>query len=249
MTQNDSTIVGSSWFFDLFFRLHTAHTSYSAVTRSSLGVAGGHQGSAEIRHVPTHSWVLSERLFASLSFVLLGACSEIFELLRCTSVPEVMSLRILRSCGTLPPDWYKRLESRWRMEGVDTVMTTRSWLHGHDSIMLNHTCPILFLLGHALVDKENDFTSLRPAARFVKVSCFGAEFCVWSRPWPGRNSKRTFIVWLRNWELFSVPKIASDLSRLSFVENSCGILVTVRQDSRIKEAILKPTSKNTANEL
>jgi hypothetical protein len=46
-----------------------------------------------------------------------------------------------------------------------------------------------------------------------------------------------------------VPKIASDLSRLSFVENSCGILVTVRQDSRIKEAILKPTSKNTANEL
>ena len=149
----------------------------------------------------------------------------------------------------VPPDWYKRLESRWRMEGVDTVMTTRSWLHGHDSIMLNHTCPILFLLGHALVDKENDFTSLRPAARFVKVSCFGAEFCVWSRPWPGRNSKRAFIVWLRNWELFSVPKIASDLSRLSFVENSCGILVTVRQDSRIKEAILKPTSKNTANEL
>ena len=141
---------------------------------------------------PFLSFVTSSLCFSfiSFSFVLLshilapswirGVCPEIFEFLTCTSAPDrdviekLCDFRfVFNDVTTLPPDWYERLESRWRMEGVDTVTTLTIYLFKLQA------------------DNKNWFRKAFRPDCYVKVSCFGAEFCVWSRPWPfGRGNSR-----------------------------------------------------------
>ena len=116
MTQDDSTIVGWSWFFDsLFSAAYSAHlilSGHMVITRSG-GRWPSRRCCDQTCSDPFLRFVtLSHNLFASLIFFALfcfvtfghfhlmgyiGVCSEIVEFLSCTSVPEVMSLR---SCGT-----------------------------------------------------------------------------------------------------------------------------------------------------